>query len=177
MQDYMLDTNIIAFWFDTARPEHSKVVARVNAARRPGPQTNYVSHLYVSVITLGEIEYGHRVAFTPDLAKQAAYSKFVQEQCPDAREITKHVASQYAELRGWLFNNCAPKGKKSKTKRAEELVYPTTGRELGIDENDIWIAAQAKAHNLVLVTHDSKYNFVNMLNQFASTLQVEDWAS
>lgn len=173
----MLDTNIIAFWFDTARPEQSNVLARVKAARQPDPQTNYVSRLYVSVITLGEIEYGHRVVLTPDLAKQAAYNKFVQEQCPDAREITKHVAEQYAELRGWLFNNCAPKGKKSKTKRAEELAYPTTGKELGIDENDIWIAAHAKAHNFVLVTHDSKHNFGKVLNQFAPTLKVEDWAS
>lgn len=177
MQDYLLDTNIIAYSFDTTRPEHTKVVARVNAARQPDPTNNYVSRLYVSVITLGEIDYGHCVALTPDPAKQAAYSKFVHEQCPDARDITKHVAEQYGEMRAWLFNNCGPYAKKSKAKRAEELVNPTTGKELGIDENDIWIAAQAKTHNLVLVTHDSKVNFVKMLNQFAPTLHVEDWAT
>lgn len=54
---------------------------------------------------------------------------------------------------------------------------PTTGKELGIDENDIWIAAQAKTHNLVLVTHDSRGNFGKMLTQFAPALVVEDWAS
>lgn len=177
MQDYLLDTNIIAFWFDTARPEHPKVVARVSAARQPDPTTNYISRLYVSVITLGEIDYGHCVAPTPDPAKQAVYTKFVDQQCPDAREITKHVVEQYGELRAWLFNNCGPIAKKSRAKRAEELVYPTTGKELGIDENDIWIAAEAKTHNLVLVTHDSKGNFGKMLKQFAPTLKVEDWAS
>ncbi len=176
MQDYLLDTNIIAYWFDTARPEHTKVVARVNAARQPDPTTNYVPRLYVSVVTLGEIEYGHRATLTPDPAKQAEYIKFVQEQCPDAREMTKHVAEQYGEMRAWLFNNCGPNAKKSKAKRAEELVNPTTGKELGIDENDIWIAAQAKTHNLVLVTHDSRDNFGKMLNQFAPALTVEDWA-
>jgi len=87
------------------------------------------------------------------------------------------VAEQYGELRAWLFNNCGPKVKKAKIKRAEELVNPTTGRELGIDENDIWIAAQAKTHNFVLVTHDSNGNFGKLLKQFAPVLKIEDWAS
>ncbi len=177
MADFLLDTNILRYWYDTACAEHAKVVARVNAARQPDPQINYVSRLFVSVVTLGEIEYGHRVTRTPDPAKQAAYTKFVQGQCPDALEMTKHVAEQYGELRAWLFNNCGPKVKKSKVKRAEELVNPTTGKELGIDENDIWIAAQAKTHNLVLVTHDSRGNFGKVLTQFAPSLTVEDWAS
>lgn len=183
MQDYLLDTNIIAYWFDTARPEHAKVVARVTAARQPDPITSYISRLYISVITLGEIEYGARAAHVPDPAKQAHYeamdaakSRFVREQCPIALEITEHVAEQYGELKAWLFNNCGSNAKKSKAKRAEELVNPTTGKELGIDENDIWIAAQAVTHNLVLVTHDSRGNFGIVLHQFAPVLTVEDWA-
>jgi predicted nucleic acid-binding protein len=175
--DFLLDTNILAYWYDTTRPEHAKVVARVNAARQPDPQTNYVSRLFVSIVTLGEIEYGHRVAAAPDLAKQDAYTKFVRQQCPVALEMTEHVVEHYGELRAWLFSNCGPKAKKSKVKRAEELVYPTTGKELGIDENDIWIAAQAKTHNLVLVTHDLQGNFPKVLSQFAPALTVEDWAS
>jgi predicted nucleic acid-binding protein len=31
---------------------------------------------------------------------------------------------------------------------------PVTGHQLGIDENDLWIAAQAVEHNLVLITSD-----------------------
>jgi predicted nucleic acid-binding protein len=136
-----------------------------------------LSRLFVSVVTLGEIEYGHRVANTPHPAKQAAYAKFVREQCPVALELTEHVVEHYGEMRAWLFSNCGPKAKKSKAKRAEELVDPTSGKELGIDENDIWIAAQAKTHNLVLITHDSRGSFGKMLNQFAPALKVEDWAS
>ena len=93
------------------------------------------------------------------------------------REITKHVAEQYGELMAWLFNNCGPSAKKTKAKRLDQLVNPTTGKELGVDENDIWIAAQAKTHNLVLVTHDFRGNFDKVLKQFAPTLTVEDWAS
>lgn len=167
MCDYLLDTNILRYWYDTTCDEHASVIDHVNAAWHPDPQTSYVSRMYVSVITLGEIEYGHRVAPSPDHAKQAAYAKFVREQCPVALELSKHVVEQYGEMKAWLFNNCGPIAKQSKIKRAEELVNPTTGKELGIDENDIWIAAQAKTHNLVLVTNDSRGNYGKVLNQFA----------
>jgi tRNA(fMet)-specific endonuclease VapC len=175
--DYLLDTNILRYWYEKTCDEHARVVARVDSVRQPDPRTKYVSRLFVSVVTLGEIEYGHRVAHAPDPVKQAAYAKFVREQCPVSLEMTNHVAEQYGEMRAWLFNNCGPNVKRSKAKRAEELVNPTTGKELGIDENDIWIAAQAKTHNLVLVTHDSRGNFGKMLNQFAPALTVEDWVS
>ena len=177
MADYLLDTNIISIWYDTNRPEHAKVVGRVNSARQPDPQTEYVSRFFVSVVTLGEIEYGHRVAAVRDPAKQAAFARFVRQQCPVVLDMTPAAAEEYGELRAWLFNNCAPAHKKSKVKRAEELVDPSTGKELGIQENDIWIAAQAKAYNLVLVTHDSRGNFGKVLAQFAATLTAEDWAA
>ena len=177
MADYLLDTNILRYWYDISCDEHARVVSRVNAARQPDSQTNYVSRLFVSVVTLGEMEYGHRVVQVPDAAKQAAYAKFMREQCPVAIEMTEHVAERYGEMRAWLFNNCGPRAKRSKAKRAEELVNPTTGKELGIDENDLWIAAQAMTHNLVLVTHDSRGNFGKVLKQFAPALTVEDRAS
>jgi predicted nucleic acid-binding protein len=91
--------------------------------------------------------------------------------------LTKHVAQQYGEMRAWLFIHCPPKLKTSRAKRAEELVNPSTGRELCIDENDLWIAAQAKTHGLVLVTHDDKGKFGDLLKQFAASLTVEDWAT
>ncbi|MBI3823759.1 MAG: PIN domain-containing protein [Planctomycetes bacterium] len=184
MADYLLDTNIIAYWYDPRCSEHIKVKARVNLARQPDPQTQYVSNFYVSVITLGEIDYGARASHVPDPAKQAEYAamdaakiKFVSEQCPEPRAITKDVVEHYGELRAWLFNHCAPKSRKSKKLRAEELVYPMTEQKLAIDENDLWIAAQARTHNLVLVTNDSHGNFGKMLTQFEPTLKVENWAS
>jgi tRNA(fMet)-specific endonuclease VapC len=182
--DYLLDTNILSFWYDTKCAQHAKVVARVADVRKPDPTTNYIARLFVSVVTLGEIEYGTRASHVPNPAKQAEYEamdaaklKFISEECPESLDISKHVAKEYGELRAWLFNTCAPNVKKSKKLRAEELVNQTTGKELGIDENDIWIAAQAKTLGLVLVTHDSKGNFGKMLNEFAATLIVEDWAA
>jgi len=41
-----------------------------------------------------------------------------------------------------------------------------------MDENDLWIASVAMAHNLVLVTHD-KMNAIK--NITGSDLRFEDW--
>lgn len=176
MPDYLLDTNILSMWYDINRVEHSIVLAHVKAARTPGTQTGYVSRLFISTVTLGEVEYGHRSATTPDPVKQTEYLKFIREQCPVPLDITHHVAEQYGTMRAWLFNNCSPKNGRSKAKRAEQLVFPASGQELGIDENDLWLAAQAMTHSLVFVSHDRRGNFGKVLKQFAASLQVEDWA-
>jgi tRNA(fMet)-specific endonuclease VapC len=176
VRDCLLDTNIVRYWYDTGCPEHPAVLAHVKAMRQPDPQTGYIPGLFVSVVTIGEIVYGHRVVGTPDAVKQREFETFVRDQCPEPLEITKHVGEPYGEMRAWLFNKFVDKKKRSHARRAEEMVDPTTARDLGVQENDIWIAAQAKTLNLVLVTHDSRGHFGELLRQFHPTLQVEDWA-
>jgi tRNA(fMet)-specific endonuclease VapC len=177
LADYLLDTMIIRYWYDEDCPEHEKVIARVKSILHPDPQTLYVPRLYISVVTLGEIEYGHRVTPTIGASIQAEYLKFVNEQCPEPREITRHVGEHYGTLRAWLFNTFSDKKKRTRAKRPEELVCPTTARELGVQENDVWIAAQAITFNLTLVTHDFRGHFGRLLRHFQSELRltVEDW--
>lgn len=177
MADYLLDTNILSIWFNDTRTEHAKVTGRVAAACAPDASTGYVARLFASTVTLGEVEYGHRSATKPDPVKQAEYAKFIGEQCPVALDITRHVAEQYGQMRAWIFDTCSPKTMRTKAKRAEQLVFAATGQELGIDENDLWIAAQAMTHSLVLVTHDRRGNFGKVLAQFSASLRVEDWAA
>jgi predicted nucleic acid-binding protein len=169
--DFLLDTNIVSYWYRIHCPEHAKVLARVKAVCQPDPHTKYVPKLFISVVTLGEIEQGHRSAPTPNASAQSQYMAFVREQCPEPLEITKHVAVPYGDLKAWLFG----KKKRTKIERAKQLVDPASARELHADENDIWIAAQAMTFNLVLVTHDSRGHFGELQRQFATTLRVEDW--
>lgn len=175
MPDYLLDTNIVSYWYDSSRPEHLKVLAHVKAVRQPDPQTQYIPRLFISVITLGEIEQGHRSAQTPNASVQSEYMTFVREQCPEPLEITTHVSDPYGQLKAWLFNKFSDKKKRTRTERAKQIVDPMPARELGADENDIWIAAQAMTLNLVLVTHDTDGHFGELQRQFATTLRVEDW--
>jgi tRNA(fMet)-specific endonuclease VapC len=82
------------------------------------------------------------------------------------------TSPSYGTIRARLFERFAPKDKKRKGLRAEELVDPVTSRALGIQENDIWLAAQALERNLVLVTNDS----IVHIKEVVPELQVENWS-
>lgn len=88
-------------------------------------------------------------------------------------EIGRTASIYYGQLRACLFKEYAPRSKRGKGRWPEELIDPTTGRELGIQENDLWIAAQAIEYNLVLVSHDE----MRHIRHVADDLQVEDWAA
>jgi len=47
-----------------------------------------------------------------------------------------------------------------------------TGKELGIQENDLWLAAQTVEHNLIFVTANG---MVHIKSVTAGMLDVEDW--
>ena len=176
MPDYLLDTNIVRYWYDTHCPQHAKVLARVREVRQPDPQTQYVPRLFVSVVTVGEIEFGHRVAPMPEPSKQSEYLTFLRGQCPEPLEIVPHVAEHYGKLKAWLFDTASDRKMRAKKYRLRQLIDPTSAEELQADENDLWIAAQAVTFKLVLVTHDSRGHFGDLLDRLSAELQVEDWA-
>jgi len=176
VSDYLLDTNILRYWYDDNYSEHEKVLARVQAVSTPDPDTQYVPRLFVSVVTMGEIEYGHRYTEKPSISEQSKYLAFVREQCPEPLEVVTHVTEYYGMLKAWLMNNFSPRTMRGKAARLRQLVDPTTTEKLGVQENDVWIAAQAMTFNLVLVTHDHRGNFGKLQRKFEPELQVEDWA-
>ena len=176
MPDYLLDTMMLRFWYDATCGENAKVLARVQTVRQPEPETGYIARLYISVVTLGEIEYGHRFAALPNPDEQARYLKFVNEQCLEPLDLVKETAKYYGELKAWVMNKSSPWAMRGKAKRLKELTDPTPAKVIGVDENDLWVAAQAMTLNLVLVTHDSRGGFGEIQRQFASVLHVDDWA-
>lgn len=166
---YLLDTNIIAYWFDAHCEQHSRVLAHVNALPAKSP-------LVVSAITLGEIEYGHRVesesTYTP---VQVKFNDFVKKQCPMILDIRKSTTVDYGRLRALLF---AQYGRKKGGRRwPEQIIEPSTGLSLGIQENDLWIAAQAIEHRLVLVSADKHMIRIHEAanKSDANKLDIEDW--
>lgn len=166
MLGYLLDTNIIIFWFDPKSKGHANVVARIDALDPATP-------LRISAISWGEMEYGHRAVQPVDTPDQIARNQVVENQLPHTLDVRKTTKDYYGLLRARLFAKYAPKPKK-KGLRPEQLIDPVTSKELGIQENDVWIAAQALEYNLVLVTHDK----LDHLREVASDiLTIEDWAS
>ncbi len=166
MRGYLLDTCVVAYWHAPKLPENGRVVSRINSLDPHSP-------LRVSAITWGEIEYGHRCASAAETSRQAQFKAFLTKNLPRVLDVRQSTAIYYAQLRAALFRKFAPRrGKKSC--RPEQLVDPVSGAELGIQENDLWIAAQAFEHNLVLVTHDT----MTRLKDVATDLiEFEDWAT
>jgi len=159
---YLLDTNILSYWFDATRPEHDTVKQHVDSLPDEAP-------LWVSAITLGEIDYGHRCSPKSNTDAQAEFRMFLEEAMPCVVGIDKHTDSHYGMLRSLLFKAFGSKTRRQKW--PEELADPTTAKQLGIQENDIWIAAQALQFNLVLVTNDKMLR----LRQIAPELRIENW--
>ena len=170
MPGYLIDTQTISYWFDEESENHEAVQSA--AKLRPAD-----SPLYISAISLGEIEYGHTVDPSGAGAHRDAFVNFVRDELPQVLPVSRHTAEPYGQIRAALFGRIGPKPKRSKKKRAEELCDPTTGRELGIDENDLWIVAQAAERNLVLVTHDKLVRIRETLNDLEFSVRIEDWAA
>ena len=71
--------------------------------------------------------------------------------------ITKHTSPVYARLKTDLAKcYLAKASRKDRTRWVEDWVDKTTGKKLQIDENDLWMCAQAKERDLVLVTADDR---------------------
>ena len=170
MPDFLLDTQTIRYWFDDSSPFH-------NAVRQATDALPAASHVCVSAITLGEIKFGVALNVAGMHGRLDDYWRFVRDKLPRILPVSRHTAEPYGAVRATLFERFAPKANRSKTRRAEQLVDPATGRELGIDENDLWLVAQAIERNLVLVTSDRMTRLRAALQDAQPGLSLENWAA
>ena len=146
IEGYLLDTSIASASWDRRAPRHSDVRRRLE---------NLDSHLvFVAAVSIAEVEYGLRVAPEIDSQRQSlvrnAMARF------NVLEVTQHTARTYAEIRAKLFQAHAPRNRRGRLtqKYVEDIVETTTGKELGIQENDLWIVSTAVEQNLIFVTGD-----------------------
>jgi tRNA(fMet)-specific endonuclease VapC len=104
--------------------------------------------LYMLVVAQAELLAGVELAVS-EPRKQELRTLYAQviTMAADILPITSEVAEQFAHI----FANLRRKGRP-------------------IDTNDIWIAAIARVHNLVVVTNDEHF-------QYVEGLQVENWST
>ena len=168
MPGYLIDTQTITYWFDGESGRYPAVEAAAQARRSDSP-------IYISAISVGEIEFGHAVHPAGAGARRDAFVKFLREQLPQVLPVSRHTTEPYGLIRARLFETLPPRNK-TRARRAEQICDPTTGRELGIDENDLWIVSQAAERNLVLVTHDKLVRIRDALRELELRVRIEDWA-
>jgi len=104
--------------------------------------------LYMPVVAQAELLAGVELAVS-EPRKQELHTLYAQviTMAADILPITSEVAEQFA----YIFANLRRKGRP-------------------IDTNDIWIAAIARVHNLIVVTNDEHF-------QYVEGLRVEDWST
>ena len=176
MRDFLLDTQTIRYWYDDECTQHAAVIGNIESLRKQARSLEFEPRLLVSVVTLGEIEYGHRVQAGDFAKKQEAYIRFVHQDLPARLELTEDAVMAYGEIRGRLFDRYAPHVKRKRGMRPEQLTDPITSLALTIQENDLWLCAQAMGHGMVLVTNDRMYAIREVSKGMEPALLIQNWA-
>jgi predicted nucleic acid-binding protein len=166
---------MVRYWYDSNCAQHKAFMANLDALRTKSATVDPKPKVLISVITLGEIEFGHRVQLGDHAKENADRLRFLKQELPAPFELTRDAAEAYAELRSRLFAKYVPQDKRKPKMRPEQLVDPATAKELQIQENDLWICAQALAHDMVLVTNDRMKPIVDSSAGLQPPLRIENW--
>lgn len=102
--------------------------------------------LWVCPIVLGEIECGLRVTAVTDPQRRTQCRRFIEEELRLVHPIEFSTRDSYAEIMECIWRQHPPANGRIKTQ-----AHLST---LGVDVNDIWIAAVSLERNLVLLTED-----------------------
>lgn len=166
---HLLDTSIASIVFDADHPKHDDIRARVLGLGAS-------STVWICSISFGEIEYGLQVSPAIPAERHAAIRSTLARY--RVYDVDRHTARYYGELRGALFRRFATRDAKGrlKQKQPEALLDPTTSKELGVQENDIWILAVAVQYNLIFVTRDRMTRLVEAAVEVYSYDRISLWA-
>lgn len=115
-----------------------------------------------SVIVRGEL-----IFMAQKSERQAANLRQVHRLLDDLQvyPLDNETAERYGKLKAAILDRFGPKEKKKRTK-----IQPAN---LGFTDNDLWIAAAAQQHNLIVVSADSDFERMKTVANF----RVEKWWS
>lgn len=150
MTGYLLDTSAISAYYFDQHPNHARCVAAIN-----GLEANALR--IVSVVTLAEIEFGIQLAEAENAVNLPEMRDRATKIRAHARlEISHHTSTCYAELKKCVAQRML-KNPRKRPRFLEDWVDKGSGKTLQLDENDLWICAQAKERDLTLVTTDKDF--------------------
>lgn len=148
-EGYLLDSSVASIAWDSGNPNHEAIRRRLVEIAD--------ELLFISSVTLAEVEYGLLTAPHIDILRQEAVRNAMAGYLPSqVLSIDRHTAKEYARIKSVLFMTYSPRNRRGRLtkKRVEDLVERSTGKELGIQENDLWIVAIAVNYHLRFVTRD-----------------------
>jgi tRNA(fMet)-specific endonuclease VapC len=145
---YLLDTNHCSQIIAGDRQVIQAVLSRRSAG------------VAISVIVQGELRF-----MAENSARRTENLDRIQDFLErfDWYPVSAEISNTYASLKASLLKTFGPKDQAQRRK--------TRIQTIGFDDNDLWIAATAIQHQLILVSADSDFDRI----QQVSTLQVESW--
>lgn len=152
MDTYLLDTNLVSVLYDARRPNHVTVRQAIAALPTEAAQL-------VSVVTAGELRFGLALARASGQALTHIEACLVSTEGHPLAEITRHTSDAFATVKSSVA--LARIDIRRRIPRwVEGWADRVSGQLLQIDENDLWIAAQALERNYVVVTSDRDFTQV-----------------
>lgn len=150
MSGYLLDATALSAYYLQTHLHHA-------AAKRVIDQLPTNAYRFVSAITLAEIDYGVRLAE----AKGKQILPHMRERLETIRqyarlETTHHTSGAYAELKCLLAQRMLRRRGKM-PRYLEDWIDEGSGKRLQLDENDLWLSAQAKERDITLITCDRDF--------------------
>jgi predicted nucleic acid-binding protein len=150
MLGYLFDTSALSTYYHEQHKHHAITKAEID--RLPAATLQFVSP-----ISLAEIEFGIKLAELQGANALAELRERLERIRAHARlPITHHTSQAYAHLRSSLASRVNVT-KKGRPRWLEDWVDTASARKLQIDENDLWIAAQAFERDLTLLTLDGDF--------------------
>lgn len=145
IEGYLLDTPVSSAAWDAGAPNHGVVRQRL---------ADLDGLIYIPSISIGEVEYG--LGVSPNIDAERHRAVRLAMSAYEVLSVDSHTGEVYGQIRARLFTQYAPRNQRGRLARkyVEDLTDSTTGKDLGIQENDLWIASVAVQYNLVLVTFD-----------------------
>jgi tRNA(fMet)-specific endonuclease VapC len=145
---YLLDTNVASIAWDGGSSKHHIIRQRISDLND--------DPIFICPISAGEVEYGLRVSPAVDAERHRVMREAMKSY--SVLNIDHHTGEVYGYMRGELFKLYASRDKKDrlKEKQPEQLKDAMSAKELGIQENDLWIVSVAVQYNVRLITMDEK---------------------
>ena len=148
MEQILLDTNFVSVLFDSRRPNFDAVKARAQAFTEN-------DLIYLSAIVLAELRYGMEAAQRAGQDISHIRHTLVQGATYPLAEVGRHTAEAYGDVKARLADHYLDLVRRP-PRWIENWQDRASGQMLQVDENDLWIVAQAVERDYLLLTSDQR---------------------
>ena len=148
MKQILLDTNFVSALFDPRRPNF----AAVQTCAQGFGSTDLV---YLPVVVLAELRYGIEAAQRAGQDVSHIRQTLTQAGRYPLAAVGRHTAEAYADVKARLAAHYLDLARRP-PRWLENWQDRASGQMLQVDENDLWIVAQAVERDYLLVTCDQR---------------------